>query len=142
MPKQNTFIDSIEITQEAFNKIMSWANALEEVVYLTAVKDNRICDAFRLLNTSRETRNYFDYSLKEEKMLRKHILKLVYEKIILCNSHPGRNHVRTVSITDWKYLPNGTIQIIAFPLENNLGAWILKDTYIETLKSKVRIEIK
>src|ERR1700740_2430901 len=101
MSKRNTVVDSIEITKDTFDKIMSWANALEEVVYLVALKDNKGCDAFRMINTSAASRNYFDYSAKDERALRKKIFSLGFDKVVLGHSHPSHNHVRHISKTDW-----------------------------------------
>lgn len=139
MPKRNHADSSIEITEAAFDKIMSWSMALDEVMFLACGKGQLITDAVRLMNMSSAPRNYCYYSRKDFKAAIEHIQLQGLQVICMGHSHPNKLHLRKPSKSDWMYLPRQYLQMIAFPIEYQAGAWKLEKTYSETLKSEISV---
>lgn len=142
MSKRNFKTDRIEITEFAFNKIMSWSMALDEVCFLAFGIKNQITDAVRLSNISSAPRNYFDYSKYEMSQVKKKIKSLGLEVSCLGHSHPHRFHKQDgLSRQDWESLPKGSLQIVVFPIKCEIGVWRLQATYCDTFKSKIAMEL-
>ena len=140
MPKSTTDSRSIQITEFAFNKIMSWAQATNEIVFLNAGRNGVIMDAFRLKNISDKPKVLFEYCEKDESKLRKEIQSQGLN-VIMGHSHPHKNSIRFPSKTDVRELPAGSLQMIVFPIEKKVGIWEFQKTYSETLKNCCSVEI-
>lgn len=121
---------------------MSWANALDETVWICAVMDYKIVDAFRLVNISSAPRNCFEYSKKELQETREKIKSLGYKTSFMGHSHPSKSHLRQPSKNDWQYLPKNSIQLIAFPDEQQIGIFKNSKEYGRAVKSFVIICFK
>lgn len=140
MSKRNFKVDRIEITEFAFLKIQSWAQALNEVCFVAYGNENRIVDAVRLLNIATAPRNYFDYSRYELSQTKKKIKSLGFQMRLLGHSHPSRFHLRRPSKNDWLYLPKKSIQLIVFPNELQIRVWKFEDTYFKTIQNEIPLE--
>lgn len=141
MSKRNFKTDRIEITEFAFNKIMSWAFSEEETIWICALSGSVVVDAFRLTNISSAPRNYFDYSKKELLVAKNKIRTIGCEPVIFGHSHSSVHHQLRPSRQDWLGLPKNSIQMIAFPHIMTLKIWTFKKCYKKTLKSECGIKI-
>ena len=141
MSKRNIKANRIEISAEIFTKIMSWAQALDEIVFLAAGNHNLITEAFRLTNHASAPRNHFFVSTNEERSLRHKIKSIGLNVICMGHSHPNRNHLNRPSKMDYEYLPRGTNQIIVFPLQYKINVWKFEKSYLETIKKGYDVSI-
>lgn len=141
MPKRNVKNRTIQITEYAFNKIMSWSQALEEVGFFGVGKDFVITDAIRLMNYATAPRNCFYHVKKEENEIRQKVQSIGLEVICQGHSHPHHLHLKKPSKADYSYFPKRSCQMICFPIENRLAAWLFSKSYQETLKSQITVQL-
>ena len=142
MPKRNVKNRTIQITEFAFNKIMSWSQALEEVGFFGVGKDFMITDAFRVMNFATAPRNCFFHLKKEENEIRQKVQSLGLEVICQGHSHPHHLHLKRPSKADYSYFPKKSYQLICFPIEHRLGAWFFSKSYQNTLNSQINVQLR
>jgi len=124
---------SIVITQATIDKIMSWSQSLNEIIFIAAERNGVIEDAFRLINYSRAPRNYFEYCEIEKRKLISELKTKSFDKFYLSHSHPSKHHLRRPSPLDIKNTRKGTIILIVFPNEKVIGVWKIKcDQLVES----------
>jgi proteasome lid subunit RPN8/RPN11 len=136
--KQNQII----ITNNAFEKIMSWSQALTEVVFVAAGNGNAITEVFRLRNTSGAPRNFFDFDENQYRKVRVNIRNMGLEIICFAHSHPSKHHQSHPSQVDLEGLPKNSIQMISFPNDLKIRVWKLKSTIDETRKNEIPVLLK
>lgn len=141
MSRRNCTGNRVEITQEAFKKIMSWSMALDEVLFLAVGKSNKITEAVRLINYSSAPRNYCSYSKKEFREAMEKIQAQELDVICMGHSHPHQNHLKHPSKSDWCYLPKSYYQMIVFPSEGGMAIWKFKRTYLDSVNSRIDLKI-
>lgn len=143
MSKRNVKTHTIEITEFAYNKLMSWGQALDEVAFLGVGKENLITDAVRLMNVSSAPRNYFDYSKNEFGDLLKFFKSSGLEVLCMGHSHPNtKYHLKYPSKSDWRFLPKLWPQIILFPDSKKVLSWNLNLPYQDLKGNALLVKIK
>lgn len=142
MPKRNTKNRTIQITDFAFEKIMAWSQALDEVGFFAVGKGFVITDAFRVMNLASSPRNWFFHLKKEENEIRQKVRSLGLEVICQGHSHPHHLHLKRPSKADYSYFPKKSYQMICFPIERRLGVWFFSKSYQNTLKSQIKIQLQ
>jgi len=141
MSKRDFENRTIKITKPAYNKIMSWAQALDEIAFLAVGKDFLIVDAFRLVNCSSAPRNYFDYSKSEMRNLREKINLAGLTVICMGHSHPHKQHLAYPSMADFNGLPRRSLQMIVLTTKSEITLWYFYLSYKKTLQSKIAITL-
>lgn len=138
MPRQIAQSDSLIIASEVSEKILAYSQSLSEVVFILAGKENIIMAAHRIANIDSNPRHYFEFATKQDRIIKKLIKQQQMLFMGYAHSHPHKHHYRYPSKSDFKYLPR-KLQIISFPIENEIGAWMFRQSYKKTLSSRVNL---
>lgn len=119
--------------------ILRWALSRNEIYFLCFGKNNLVAKAVRISNISASKKNTFVWDRVERSDIEMKMKKMDLKLLAEGHSHPSRHHLRHPSLKDRRYLSRKIPQIIAFPIEQEIKCWMLKETSKETLKNQIKL---
>lgn len=137
--KDKPFISELYIHQESYDQIKMWAMSKNEINFICFGYGKVIENVYRLSNISRLPESYSCWNSKEMKLLVKEKKKLHQTVLAYGHSHPKKSHEKHPSLIDIKYIKLGSIELIAFPLLDEVGAWKIFKSINKTLSSEIQI---
>lgn len=137
--KGKTRLTELKISKVNYDRILMWSQSKKEINYLCVGKENFIEKVVRLTNISRKPFNSLCEHQKQCDFLLKS-LKIAPRNIVASgHSHPSNCHPRHPSELDVEWLEKESIELIAFPLEQNIRGWIIKSNLKMTLSAEIKI---
>lgn len=130
----------IKISARDYERILMWSQSKKEIIFICFGKGNSIEIVERLVNISSSPSNHASWSYNQSKPMIK--LHQKHLKIIAFgHSHPSKGHNRHPSNLDVENTRKGSIELIAFPHEGIVRAWIIGKSVAQTKQQEISLEV-
>lgn len=131
----------LKIHKLDYERILMWAQSNREILFLCLGNKNMVKKVVRLCNISRKPQNTAMWSENQRKSLIKTYKKSSFSIVAEGHSHPCKHHDRHPSRLDVECGEMGAVELIAFPYERVVRAWVIGSSVSHTKNQEMKIQL-